>query len=130
MKRLLVLVIALFASPAAPAKEAAAILLVAPRFSIGPVGEAGTSSDAELALRALVKRPDAVSECRKLLEKATPAEQLYGLFGLRLVDEAAFKKELPRFKGSKTEVLSQLGCFPLPTTVGDQAGKIGDGTYK
>ncbi|MFD0892746.1 hypothetical protein KBB96_15090 [Luteolibacter ambystomatis] len=112
------------------AKKAPTILKSAQQFAIGGVGIAGTTSPAESALRALLNRPDAVAECKKLVSDATPAGKLYGLLGLKLKDAKAFEEAFPAFKDSKTAVSTASGCIPYETTIGKIASDIRDGKLK
>lgn len=113
-----------------PAEKAADVLHQAQQFTIGGVGFAGTISSAETALRALLKTPDAVTECKKLVSDATPAGKLYGLLGLKLKDPKAFEEAFPAFKDSKTAVSTAAGCMLYETTLGKLATDIQDGKLK
>lgn len=99
-------------------------------FAIGGVGFAGTISPAETDFRALLKEPDAVVKCQKLLTEATPEGQMYGLLGLKLKDETAFLAALPKYKGSKTALREMCGCIMGTITVGELAARFEKGTYK
>jgi hypothetical protein len=99
-------------------------------FAIGGVGFAGTTSEAEKDFRELLKEPDAVAKCQKLLTDATPEGQMYGLLGLKLKDETAFLAALPKYKGSKTALREMCGCIMGTITVGELAARIEKGTYK
>lgn len=105
-------------------------LTAATTFAIGGVGVAGTISPAENDFRALLKEPDAVAKCQKLLTEATPEGQMYGLLGLKLKDEAAFLAALPKYKGSKTNLREMAGCMMGTITAGELAGRIEKGLYK
>lgn len=99
-------------------------------FAIGGVGVAGIISPMEKDFRALLKEPDAVAKCQKLLTDATPEGQMYGLLGLKLKDEAAFNAALPAYKGSKKQVRQQSGCIMHSTSMGELAASIEKGSYK
>ena len=99
-------------------------------FAIGGVGVAGTISPSELDFRALLKEPDAVAKCQKLLSDATPEGQMYGLLGLKLKDETAFVAALPKYKGSKTTLREMAGCMMGTITMGELAARIEKGSYK
>jgi hypothetical protein len=99
-------------------------------FAIGGVGFAGTTSEAEKDFRALLKEPDAVAKCQKLLTDATPEGQMYGLLGLKLKDETAFLGALPKYKGSKTTLREMSGCIMGTITMSELAARIEKGTYK
>jgi hypothetical protein len=112
------------------AREAPQTLRTVERFTIGGVGKSGDPAQAELSFRALLKRPDAVAECQKLIADASPAGQLYGLLGLRLLDPKAFQTALPRYKGSKASIPTMSGCIVQQTTAGAVAADIEQGTIK
>ena len=102
----------------------------AERFTIGGVGYAGVPSREETAFRQIIKQHGASVLCQKLLTEATPAGQLYGLLGLRILDEQAFKAALPRYKKSKMVVLTMSGCIGFPTSAGELVHKIETGKMK
>jgi hypothetical protein len=110
-----------------PDKPAYDTVKTAERFAIGRVGEAGIFSEQESALRELLKQPNALFRCQKLLSDGTPAGQLYGLLGLRLLDESTFKAALPRFIASKTVIQTVNGCIISRTSVAELAHKIAKG---
>jgi hypothetical protein len=99
-------------------------------FAIGGVGVAGIISPMEKDFRALLKEPDAVAQCQKLLTDATPEGQMYGLLGLKLKDEVAFAAALPTYKGSKKQVRQQSGCIMHNSSMGELAASIGKGSYR
>ncbi len=102
----------------------------AARFTVGGVGEAGIPSRQETAFRLLLKQPDPVVQCRNLLTEGTPAGQLYGLLGLRLLDQKAFQAALPRYQDSATSIQTMSGCLGFQTTAAKLAKQIEDGTLK
>jgi hypothetical protein len=102
----------------------------AEHFAIGRVGAAGIISAQETAFRQLLKQPDAVALCQKLLNDGTPAGQLYGLLGLRLLDQKAFQTALPRYADSKTDIETVRGCIVTHTTAGALAQQIEKGELK
>lgn len=99
-------------------------------FAIGGVGFAGTTSSGEKDFREMLKEPDAVEKCRKLLTDATPEGQMYGLLGLKLKDEVAFEAALSKYKGSETKLREMAGCIMGTTTMGELAARIEKGSYK
>ena len=139
MKRLsLTLLLAIFCAPIAHSenstvaeekqvREASQKLLSAKEFTIGKVGEAGDQSPVEVSFRALLKCPEALAECQKLVSDASPAGQLYGLLGLKILDANAFQAALPRFNDSKIPVMTMAGCIVFKTTAGDIAKDIEQG---
>jgi hypothetical protein len=105
-------------------EENVAAIRTATFFSIGGIGFAATLNPSEIALQALVKQPDGLAQCRRLLDTATPAGQLYALYGLKLLDPKGFQGELPRFQKSKTKVSAMSGCSGYEDTVGKIASQI------
>ncbi len=118
------------AVPAAEPGQPQSVLMTVNTFAIGGVGVAGTISSGEQALRELLKQSDAVSRCQALVEKASPAGQLYGLLGLKWKDEAAFQLALKKHAGSRTRVQSMSGCILETVTVGEIAAEIQKGVWK
>ena len=112
------------------AKHAYDIVKTAEQFTVGGVGFAGRPSRQEMAFRQLLKQPEPVSRCKKLLTEATPAGQLYALLGLRLLDQPAFQTALPRYKDSKTEIPTMSGCIVMRTTAAKVAKEIEKGELK
>ena len=111
-------------------REAYEIVKAADRFTVGGVGYAGRPSESEIAFRQLLKQPNPLILCQKLLGEATPSGQLYGLLGLRLLDRKAFQAVLPRYRTSKVDVPTMSGCIVIKTTTASIAEKIDKGKYK
>ena len=100
-------------------------------FTIGGVGFAGTPSIMEKAFRQLLKEPNALVKCKKLLNDATPSGQLYGLLGLRLLnDQQAFRTALPLYKNSRAIIPTMRGCIAGRTTAAEVAKQIEKGELK
>jgi hypothetical protein len=112
------------------AYEAYATLMSTNTFAIGGVGFAGTTSGPELALREVLKQPDAAATCQKLVANATVEGQMYGLLGLKLSDDKAFAQALPRYKNSKTDIRVMSGCILGTQQVGEVAKRIETGVLK
>jgi hypothetical protein len=112
------------------AKHAYEIVQTAERFTVGGVGIAGSPSRQETAFRQLLKQPEPVSRCKKLLTEATPAGQLYALLGLRLLDQQSFQTALPRYKNSRLEIPTMSGCIVMRTTAAQVAKEIERGELK
>ncbi len=87
-----------------------AVVASAGMFAIGGVGYAGRTTDAETCLRQIVKQKDGEELCRKLLQEKSPVAQLYGLFGLKILDGKAFAEAYPKFEKSKVKVRTASGC--------------------
>jgi hypothetical protein len=80
-------------------------------FAVGGIGIAGTTSDGERALRALLQGQNATEQLQSLFAHATPAGQLYALLGLRVHDRATYEKALQAFKAPEIEVETIAGCI-------------------
>lgn len=141
MKAALILAVLFFTTVFAPAADKKAAnpdavhspyeaLTATTTFAIGGVGVAGTISPGEKDFRALLKEPDAVEKCQKLLTDATPEGQMYGLLGLKMKDETAFVAALPKYKGSKTTLREMAGCMMGTITMGELAARIEKDFYK
>ncbi len=96
----------------------------AKQFSVGGVGLANTRSQEEQAFRELLTQPGPVIRCRKLLSEGTPAGQMYGLLGLRLLDRKAFQAALPAYKNAKTGVATVEGCLVMDSTISNVVRQI------
>ena len=102
----------------------------ADRFAIGGIGVAGTISRDEKAFRQLLQQPDALGRCQRLLSEATPAGQFYALLGLRLLDQAAFRAALPRYKDSMAEIPTIRGCIVMSMRAAELARQIEKGDLR
>lgn len=83
------------AAPADPAPPPAAqALRQAPYFAVGTVGVAGTLSDEEKALQAVLRQPDAPRVLLALLEDPHTSRggRLYALLGLRHLELVSGKR--------------------------------------
>ncbi len=97
-------------------------------FAIGPVGIAGTTSDQELALRALIAERQATAALASLAESATPAGRLYGLTGLSVKDRTRVSA-LARGLDGATEVNELSGCIMGKVRAADILARIERGEY-
>ncbi|QIF05832.1 hypothetical protein [Roseimicrobium sp. ORNL1] len=112
------------------AYEAYTTLMSTRTFAIGGVGFAGTTSEPELALREVLKQPDAVATCQKLVANATVEGQMYGLLGLKLSNDKTFAQALTKYKNSKAAIKVMSGCILGTEKVGEVAERIEKGSYK
>jgi hypothetical protein len=99
-------------------------------FTVGGVGFAGIKSRQEVAFRQLLEEPQPLVRCQKLLGEATLEGKLYGLLGLRLLDEQAFRAALPRFTESKAEVSTMRGCAMMHMPAARLAKEMEKGELK
>jgi hypothetical protein len=77
----------------------------AEQFSIGATGIAATIAPAETSLRRILLTSTAAEDCRKITVEGTPAGQLYGLLGLKLLKDATYPATAARYRFSRVEVL-------------------------
>jgi hypothetical protein len=98
-------------TPAAPSiSQATLAVAAAKQFALGGIGAAGTMSEGEQKLRAVLQASDASQQLQTALAQATPAGQLYILVGLRRCDRAAYQKIIRTLSRSKEEVETIRGC--------------------
>jgi hypothetical protein len=82
----------------------------AEEFSIGATGYAGTITPSEKSLRRILRTPTAAEDCRKLTAAGTPAGQLYGLLGLKLLKDPSYPTTVARYRFSRVEVTVTEAC--------------------
>jgi hypothetical protein len=102
----------------------------APDFSIGPGGAAGVRSLAEISLRKLLKTPTAAADCRKLVIEGTPAGQLYGLLGLKLLNDPSYPSVVVPFRNSQVKVTVVDGCNAIDYTTSAVVRSLDKGRIK
>ncbi|PYI93850.1 MAG: hypothetical protein DME97_02945 [Verrucomicrobia bacterium] len=98
-------------------------------FALGGIGEAGTMSEGERALREVLKESDVPARLEKLVSDASPAGQLYALLGLRLRDRAAYERALAKLRTTDAKVQTARGCILQQESFGDLVKEIERGQY-
>lgn len=101
-------------------------------FAVGPVGFGAQTSRGELALRGILAQLDPVPALLDLLERGSPAGQLYALVGLSMAHPERFKIEVARFGAGELadrEVATMTGCIVSPERFGDVVDRISRGRY-
>jgi hypothetical protein len=88
------------------------------RFCSDAVGEDGETPEVVVALRALLKSPQADAVFKQLLLDATTAGKLYALCGVYYTDPSFFEKVVQGFRQSSEEVQTFMGCDISHATVG------------
>ena len=83
----------------------------APMFAIGGVGVAGIISKQETAMRELLESRSGADLLRKLLREATPAGQMYALYGLRELDVKDYDTLAQPFRAKGVLVERAQGCL-------------------
>lgn len=109
--------------------DAVAALRKAGSFALGGVGVAGTMSEGERALRAILKESDAVARLESALPNASQAGQLYALLGLRLRDRAAYQRALEKYRANDAKVETMRGCILQKESFRDLIKQIEHGDY-
>ena len=100
------------------------------QFILGPIGEAGVTSSTEASFRRMLRASSAAHDCSKLLSDATTAGQLYGLLGLKLLNDPRYATFAPRYKASRSQVSVTGGCVIMPRPVSEIAKYIDTGELK
>jgi hypothetical protein len=98
-------------------------------FALGGIGVAGTTSKEEMAFRSLLHEPNAVGKLKALLSEANLAGQCYALLGLYLLHDAAYEKNVARYKSSDTRVKTVGGCNIMEQPVSNVVSNIAAGRY-
>jgi hypothetical protein len=112
-----------FSSPNDPV----ATLESAEWFALGGIGVAGTTSKEEIALRAVLREKEAASQFKTLLAKGNLAGQVYALLGLRLLHDAAYEKNIGRYKENHAIVRTVSGCSIMNQPVASVAASMDKG---
>ena len=81
------------------------------RFAFGGIGYAGTTSQGEKGYRLIRSRPSAIADFEKLLETGNPQAKSYALVGIRALNPSRFNEFSRKFRDTKAEVVTQMGCI-------------------
>jgi hypothetical protein len=98
-------------------------------FALGGIGVAGTMSEGEHKLRAVLQASDASQQLQSAFAQATPAGQLYILVGLRRCDSAAYQKIFRTLSRSKEEVETVRGCSIGQEPFEELLAEVNDGHF-
>ena len=100
-------------APAAAAGRGSSIdeLAAAKRFALGGTGIAGTMSEGERQLRAVLRRHNAAEQLKEGISRATLEGQLYMLVGLRRCDFAAYRQIFRTLPRPSADVEVMHGCI-------------------
>ena len=112
-----------------PAANASSQVERARVFAVGGVGYAGTMSEGEKSLRAVLKQSDAVARLDSLLPNASAAGELYIPLGLRLRDHTAYKRALARCAEHDATVETMRGCTVGRESFRDLVHQIDHGAF-
>jgi hypothetical protein len=122
-------VLLLLGTPLAAAANASSQIEHASVFAVGGVGYAGTMSEGEKSLRAVLKQSDAAARLESLLPHASFAGELYILLGLRLRDRAAYKRVMARYAKQDGTVETMRGCTVGRESFRDLVRQIDHGAF-
>ena len=114
-----------------PTQQTYDTLKAAGMFTVGGVGIVGTVSGEEQAFRKLLQQPDATDRCKKLLQEATPAGQMYALLGFtpaRLGGVPGGRGPLQGGSGVRPDRTS--GCIVIHLPAAHLAQQIAAGNYQ
>jgi hypothetical protein len=111
------------------ASDSVAKLQHTPVFALGGIGVAGTMSEGERALRAVLQESAATTQLEALLHTAAPAGQLYALLGLRVHDRAAYTRALQDFSKPEMQVETIGGCIVSHAPFRELLQRIEAGDY-
>jgi hypothetical protein len=92
-------------------QKAYQVLLIAEQFEGEVIGYAAEPSKIVEAYRVLLKEAYADAAFKSLLEKATPAGQLYALCGVYYTDHAFFLSVVEKHVERSDRVHTQFGCI-------------------
>ena len=80
-------------------------------FAFGGIGFAATTSQGELALRALMQQPDRKRRLDAILKKGTPEAKCYAIAAYKLLDKKKHEQLLEQFAEDDTSVTIMGGCI-------------------
>jgi hypothetical protein len=92
-------------------------------------GFANATTPEGHAIAAICQQTNAAATFRSLLQEQEPAQQLYGLLGLHLVNAPEFEEALPRFLGNKAKVRVLVGCIAGEWEVREVAKQVQTGQW-
>jgi len=107
-------------------------LIVARRFSLGPVSFDARTSTGEFAFRAVLRGQNARQIFKLILSpgaQATEEGRLYALCGLRATDRAAFEEQATIMARNNPEVTTQSGCIVARGRAAEEIKRISEGAY-
>jgi hypothetical protein len=101
----------------------------APTFSLDPrLGNAPLA----VSFRRLLEYPAAAAQCRKLVAEGTKCGQLYGLLGLKLLNDPAYALVARRYQASRAyaDVIDETHHYPGQLGIEQIAEMIESGNIK
>jgi hypothetical protein len=115
----------------APASERSAVekLEKTPLFAFGGIGDAGTTSEGEIAFHTLFSSKSAESHFGRVLKSGNPQAKCYALLGLRLKNRVVFNEQVKSFIASKQGVQTCSGCSMMKQRMASVVASIQRGNY-
>ena len=98
-------------------------------FALGASYGDGRMSDGELALRAILRKPDATGQLEAMLSRASPAGRLYALLGLRLRDRTVYARVLRTLPKADAQVRVMRGGIIRAASFQAVVSEIHHGKY-
>jgi hypothetical protein len=98
-------------------------------FAFGGVGIAGSTSEGELAYRAVLASTNAVALFTATLSKGTDEAKLYALCGIHSLKDGSFDVSAKILKEADPKVFTMSGCIGTVEKASVVIERIADGTY-
>jgi len=102
----------------------------APYFIFEATASDEAAFSIELAFRSLLKSPSAAAQCKKLVAGGSPAGQLYGLLGLKILNDPAYASLSERYVASRSYVPVFVSPAASDRPVSMLASEINKGNIK
>jgi hypothetical protein len=104
-------------------------LLTVKQFAFGGVGVSGTTSQGELAFRAVLSSPNALQLFKTAFSQGTNECKLYALCGIRKFDAHLFDQYSKELIQSNPTVTTIGGCIIAPQDAQSVVRNISAGNY-
>ena len=104
-------------------------LISAHSFAFGRIGAAGTISDGEFAIRAILKSPDAPQLFKTAYAQATAEGELYALCGIHATSPDSFDDYASPLRSETRNVKTLSGSISTNEPIADVVQRIGAGSY-
>ena len=104
-------------------------LLSVGRFAFGGVGYAGTTSEGEIAYRAIAASTNALQLFSAALTNGNPQAKLYALCGIRGIAPREFAEHARVVMDSTPQVQTMQGCIVDREATSNVVARIASGSY-
>ena len=98
-------------------------------FAFGGTGFAMSISQGEKDYRALLARPSAAANFKRLFAHGNPQAKAYALVGLQQTDPNRFAKLAAALQSSTLQVQTMQGCIMFPYPMSTVISRIRSGMY-